>query len=142
MSKNKIVKFLLEAEESGKLDIDIGYRGGHYGLRADAVVEFLFGDSNDGAKENIVNLLPEKVGVFCNYLGGGLRGSISGGGYNENLPAYVKKLIDKFVKCCKERYLEIESGTGLNEEEDENGEKNWDAIGSNRCRFAGVVSAY
>jgi hypothetical protein len=139
----KINEFLLECEENNSIDYDISHRGGHYGLNAESVVNFLFEKKDDATKEKLLGWLPSKIGAFCNYLGGGLRGSINGrGNYDELLPSYAKDLIDKFAQCCKERYLEIENASGLNEEEDENGETNWDAVGSNRCRFAGVASAF
>jgi len=137
-----IKKFLLECEENGSVDYDISYRGGHYGLKAEAVVSFLFAGKSEEIKSQFIEWLPNKVGASCNYLGGGLRGAITGSDYDRELPGYAAKLIDKFCAECKNRYNEIENSTGLNEEEDEDGETNWDAIGSNASRLAGVVSAY
>ena len=137
----KILSFLLEEEESGRIDYDISYRGGHYGLKAEAVVDFLFAGKSEEIKSQFIEWLPNKVGASCNYLGGGLRGAITGSDYDRELPGYAAKLIDKFCAECKNRYNEIENSTGLNEEEYEDGETNWDAIGSNASRLAGIVSA-
>jgi predicted hydrocarbon binding protein len=125
---------LIELEEEGKVIYEIGYRGGNYGLSVERAIELL------EIKERWTDFLLAKVGVYCNYLGGGLRGAIVGGGYGKEIPEKDAKKIENFYKACKERYLEIENG--LNDEEDENGETNWDAIGTNRSREAGIISAY
>jgi len=121
-------------EDAGKVDFDISYRGGHYGLSRNDACELL------GIEGGNADYLPPKVGVYCNYLGGGLRGAIVGGGYDKKLPAKYAKKVDAFVAACKLRYHEIENG--LNDEVDENGETNWDAVGTNASRAAGVVSGY
>ena len=140
--KKNIIEFLLEAEENNIVDYEISHRGGHYGLGVNDVVSFLFNDKSENVREQISDWLPNKVGVYCNYLGGGLRGDIVGGGYDKAMPEYAGKLIDEFAQCCKNRYIEIENESNLNEEEDENGETNWEAFGTNRARSKNIVSAY
>ena len=126
---------ILELENDGKVDYDVNYRGGHYGLSRSDVADLL-------GLGGYADYLPSKVGAFCNYLGGGLRGSITVSDYNKNLPKkYVLKVI-AFTNACKKRYKEIEDGIGLNDDEDANGETNWDAWGTARSRKAGVISGY
>jgi len=133
------IKSLYDLENRGLVDYEVGYRGGNYGLCvADFIKKFIPERLDD--VDNIAEMLPNKVGVYCNYLGGGLRGSIIGGGYSEKLPKRLAKIVDKFVKLCRQRYAELEDG--LNDEVDEDGETNWDAIGTKASRDAGIVSGY
>ena len=60
----------------------------------------------------------------------------------KDLPAKYAKRIDAFTRECKNRYLEIENGQGLNDEEDAEGNTNWEALGTQRSRLAGVKSVY
>jgi len=138
MTKKEIKQKMLELEDKNKVDYEVSYRGGYYGLSAnDFVNEFI---AEKDYTISIVDYLPEKVGVYCNYLGGGLRGAIVGGGYGKELPLKIKKIIDSYTKVCKQRYLEIEGR--FNDEVDEDGEINWEAKGTNACRKTGIVSAY
>ncbi len=135
MTKEKIYSRLLELEEEGTALIDLSHRGGHYGLhRDDFIEEFL--------PEIEVSYLPPKVGVYCNYLGGGIRGAVVGGGYNSSVNQEEAKVIDNYTEACKRRYTELEDGCGLNDEEDEDGETNWEAVATKASRGHGVESAY
>lgn len=136
MNKKEVRKLLLEAEANGNILWDIGYRGGTYGLRVDDALELL------GIDEDYFDLLPGNVGAYCNYLGGGLRGSICRSDYSDKLPTKIARKIDLLTEACVERYEEIENGGGLNDEEYPDGSTNWEAEGTNRCRVAGVESAY
>jgi len=129
-------------ENENRIQYEISHRGGTYGANAGDVVSALFPTLSDDKIDKIINLLPNKVGVHCNYLGGGLRGSINRSDYAKELPAKYAKRIDTFTRECKNRYLAIENGEGLNNEEYPDGDTNWDAIGTNRSRVAGVKSAY
>jgi len=136
MNKKEVRELLLEAEENGNASWDIGYRGGTYGMSAEKALELL------GIDEDCSHLLTRKVGAHCNYLGGGLRGSICRSDYSDKLPSKIARKIDMLIEACAKRYEEIENGGGLNEEEYPDGDTNWEAQGTNRCRNAGVVSAY
>jgi len=129
-------------ENENRIQYEISHRGGTYGANAGVIVSALFPTLSDDKIDEIVNLLPNKVGVHCNYLDGGLHGSINRSDYAKELPAKYAKRIDAFTRECKNRYLAIENGEGLNDEEYPDGDTNWDAIGSNRSRAAGVKSAY
>lgn len=129
-------------ENENRIQYEISYRGGTYGTQSWVVVSALFPTLSDDKSAEISNLLPNRVGVWVNYLGGGLRGSINRSDYGKELPAKYAKRIDAFTRECKNRYLTIENDEGLNDEEYPDGDTNWDAIGTNRSRVAGVKSAY
>ena len=132
------IEDLIDLEDQGLAVYDIGYRGGNYGLAVNDFIDKFMPENIE--VDDIVDMLPNKVGVYCNYLGGGLRGAIVGGGYSEKLPKKLAKIVDNFVKLCRQRYMELEDG--LNDEVDADGETNWDAMGTNASRKAGIVSAY
>lgn len=146
-SKNPTVREIVQKlEAENRIEYEISHRGGKYGAAVDDVIGALFPticDSYSNVYQKIKNLLPNKIGAWVNYLGGGLRGSICRSDYSKELPAKYAKRIDAFTRECKRRYLEIENGEGLNDTEDADGETNWDALGTNRSRAAGVKqSAY
>lgn len=115
----------------GNVYCDISHRGGGVGLYASAVAEHL----------NIpVSYLPRYVGAYCNYLGGGMRGAITSGGYNTAVSKAKAKILDALQDAAKRVYLNIEGDA--NDEVDDDGEINWDAKATNAARRAGVVSAY
>lgn len=109
---------------------EVSHRGGGVGFDADKLDSL--GISAD--------LVPRTSGAYCNYLGGGLRGSICLSDYSFKITGRKKQLLDAILKACKRIYLNLESP--LNVPEDEDGETNWDAIGTAACRRAGVKSAY
>jgi len=117
----------------GQLDYDIGYRGGTLGFRAEDVAAAF------GIDES---LLSRHIGAFVNYLGGGLRGSICTSTYSKEITGKKKELLDELLAACKRAYESVENEAGLNEEEDPDGETNWEAVGTNASRAAGVKSAY
>jgi hypothetical protein len=123
-------------EDNRLIDYDINYRGGKYGISLDDFINNFMPDNED-----IKDLLPNKIGVYCNYLGGGLRGSICKSDFSEKLPEKYAKIVDSFTELCCQRYLEIEDEMELNEE-GEGEEINWEARGTNKCRNAGIVSNY
>lgn len=110
---------------------DISHRGGVLGVYKGMFMQKLL------TKKTEDWMLPPKVGVYCNYLGGGLRGSVQGGGYNEAVPESDAELIDLWADACKRAYLSAE------QMEDEDGEVIVpdDPINTGYGR-ADVVSAY
>lgn len=115
------------------LEIDISHRGGGLGFR-DSDIENLTGIDAEN--------LPGKFGAYCNYLGGGLRGSINGSGYNKSIAEIDAELLEAIQAACISTYNWIEAEAGLQEEEDEAGEVNWENVGTAASRRAGIVSAY
>lgn len=115
--------------------MDISYRGGKLGVYGSDIAREL----------NISeNSIPSKVGAFCNYLGGGLRGLIccSTGFASNGVPEKKAELLEEISKMCKRVYENVEDEDGMNDEFDENGEINWETKGTNASRNAGIVSAY
>jgi len=113
--------------------VDISYRGGTLGFNSDKIAELVEVDED---------LLPTKFGAYCNYLGGGLRGSITFSDFSEDISTQKTNLLNAIGEAIVRCYNFYEDETGLQEEEDENGEPNWENIGSNRSRQADIVSAY
>ena len=140
--KITVQEIVQNLENENRIQYEISHRGGTYGAKAGDVVSALFPTLSDDKAAEIANLIPNKTGVYVNYLGGGLRGSICRSDYAKSLPAKYAKRIDAFTRECKNRYLAIENGEGLNDKEYPDGDTNWDAIGTNRLRAAGVKSAY
>jgi hypothetical protein len=138
---------VLKLEQENRIDYDISYyyyRGGKYGAKAGDVVAALFPTLSTEKAEELENLLPNKVGVYCNYLGGGLRGALCRSDYSKEMPTkYARRIDDAFTRGeCKRRYEEIENELGLNDEEDSDGNINWDALGTRKMREASIESAY
>lgn len=129
-------------EAEGKMIGDISHRGGTYGAYATVAVGTLFPTLSEEQERRVLDCLPNKIGAFCNYLGGGLRGAIVRSDYAAALPAKYARRIDAFTRECVRRYNEIENGEGLNEETYPDGDTNWEAQGTKKVRAAGVKSAY
>lgn len=127
--------------------VDVGYRGGTLGMYSENLIkEFIapiIGLDYDEIAE-IHSWLPTKIGCYCNYLGGGIRGSVSKSDYDvligEKYPE-VKELIDGYLDLCLEFYEKIEEDANLNDE-DYDDDINWDAVATNNVRKAGIKSAY
>lgn len=117
----------------GYIMYEIGYRGGYVGFYAQQV--------SNALKINI-SLLPSKVGVYVNYLGGGLRGSICKSSYSDKITGRKKQLLEELLNACYRAYENAENEDGLNNEYYDDNEINWDAKGTNACRNAGIKSAY
>jgi hypothetical protein len=117
----------------GRVYCDISHRGGGVGFYSSAVAEHF---------EVEAWQLSPKFGAGCNYLGGGLRGSIFGSTFSNKITGQKAKLLSELSNACVRVYENIENGSSLNDEEDENGETNWEAMGTNASRRVGIVSAY
>lgn len=111
---------------------EVGHRGGNLGLRGGDVAEAVGVDAD---------YLPKNYGVYCNYLGGGVRGAVCPSGYDEAIKGRKAQLLDELAEACKRAYIAIEDGDGLNSDYPD-GETNWDAEATRRSRQAGVKSAY
>lgn len=125
----------LKALDIGPVVVDIGHRGGGLGFRGADVAEFF---------EVQEYAFGRNFGAACNYLGGGVRGAIFFGGFGVK---YVEskqtaKLIQALGEATVRVYNNLENESGLNDEEDEGGETNWDALATKNVRKSGVRSAY
>ena len=124
----------LEGLGIGRVYCDISYRGGGIGF---------YGSDVATAFEVSENDLPNKVGAGCNYLGGGLRGSIFASDFNKtNITGKKATLLTALAQACVKVYENTENGYGLNNEVDADGETNWEALGTKGSRRAGIQSAY
>ena len=124
----------LEELGYGSVTYDISHRGGNLGFSGSAVAEEI------GISEM---LLPRKFGAYCNYLGGGLRGSICISTFStriRNVDTIL--LLEEIGNACKRVYEIIENQSGLNDDEYKDGSTNWEAIGTKSMRDGGVESAY
>lgn len=136
----KMRALLEEMEGDNRMLYEIGHRGGHYGTYAIRAVEALFPNLTQDAQDKLAEGMPDKFGAYCNYLGGGMRGAVGVSGFSSSLPAYARTKLGAFQVACKERYIELEGS--MNDEEDEDGETNWDAIATRAARGSGTLSAY
>ena len=135
LTKKKLnnIHTLEDLQEIGRILVDIGHRGGKVGIYSDIVSEELNIPSH---------LLPRMIGAYVNYLGGGLRGSIQISSYSSEIVGKKKELLDLLLEACVRVYEDIENESGLNDEEYEDGETNWDALATKMSRQAGISSAY
>lgn len=111
----------------------IGRRGGNFDFSGSAIAENLNISEND---------LPRNYGVYCNYLGGGIRGAICPSGYNKNIAPRKARLLDELANLCKKMYVYMESEAGLLDAYDEDGEVNWDVEATMKARQSGIERAY
>lgn len=117
----------------GNVYADIGSRGGGIGFySSDVAREFEISESD----------LPSKFGAGCNYLGGGLRGSIFPSDFSNEITGRKGKLLTELAKACVRVYEHLENGSGLNDEEYPDGDTNWEAKGTKGARKNNIVSAY
>lgn len=117
----------------GNMIVDMGGRGGGLGFRGADVARAL--DLDEG-------MLPRSFGAGCNYLGGGLRGSIFPSGFSKAVTGEKAEMLSELAKACVRAYENAENDSGMNDEQDADGDTNWDALGTKKCRAAGVRSAY
>lgn len=131
----KAVKTLddLEGLGIGKAVVDVGGRGGGVGFRGADVARAL--DVSEGD-------LPRSFGAGCNYLGGGVRGSIFPSTYSDRITGRAAELLDLLAAACVRVYEWIESEDGLQDDTDEDGEPNWENKATKAARAHGTVSAY
>lgn len=112
---------------------EIGGRGGYVGYYNESISIHL---------KVARHLLPSKFGAYTNYLGGGMRGAITTSTFNTSITGRKAQLLTALAEACKRAYQNAEDEAGMNDEEDEDGETNWDAKATNAARRAGIVSAY
>lgn len=123
----------LEELNIGNLQYDIGYRGGYIGFSGSHVAEAL------GIPEW---QLTGKVGAYVNYLGGGIRGSVCVSEFDKVENNRKAALVAALVEACKRAYINAENEVSMNEEVYDDDETNWEAVGTNAARRAGIGRAY
>jgi len=117
----------------GNVFCDLSYRGGGLGFYASDIANHFKVYEWE---------LPRKFGAGCNYLGGGLRGAIFASSFASTITGKKAKLLTELADACKRVYNNLEDESGLNDEQDEEGNTNWEATGTNASRRAGIESAY
>jgi len=121
----------LEALNIGRVTYEVGGRGGYVGFYTSTIAQH-FRVNPD--------YFPNKFGAYVNYLGGGVRGSITPSTFDKRVPKYKTNLLNALTAACVRVYENLEGE--LNEEEGEDGETNWDALATKAARNAGIESAY
>jgi hypothetical protein len=87
----------------GRVYCDISYRGGGIGFYQEDVARY-FGIANEH--------LPGKFGAYCNYLGGGLRGSICVSSFSDKVYGISEKtgkLLEELQEACRRVYENIDN---------------------------------
>lgn len=112
---------------NGKPRYDIGHRGGHVAFYSQHVCDAL-GIPYDQ--------LPGKVGVYCNYLGGGVRGALIASQYEWMTNKAKVKKVEALIEACRRAYMNAEA-EAFGHDEDE-----WNAEATRVARNAGIESAY
>lgn len=102
----------------GRVNYDISYRGGYVGFYSSDIASAIGVQSYQMA---------DKFGAYCNYLGGGVRGSICASTFSSTVEGNKAKLLRAIADACVRVYQNIEDENNLNDDEDEDGEINWDA---------------
>jgi hypothetical protein len=135
IEKLEAIQTLKELEELdiGILDINVGYRGGGLGFHNADIARVFDIDQS---------LLPNKVGAGCNYLGGGVRGSVYPSTFSEEIEKNKLDILNALSNACVRVYTNIETEDGLNNEVDDDGETNYDASATKAARDSGIESAY
>jgi len=89
----------LEALGIGRVYCDISYRGGGIGFYAEDVARAF--DVSDYQ-------LPKHFGAGCNYLGGGLRGSIFASDFSKGITGRKARLLEALGEACIRVYEAID----------------------------------
>ena len=111
----------LEGLGIGSIICDVSYRGGNLGFRgSDIAREFDIAEGD----------LPRNFGCGCNYLGGGLRGSIFASDFSDRVIGKKRQLLEALGKACIRVYEAIDH------------EEVEDDVMQGVARVKGVRSAY
>lgn len=115
----------LEALNIGQVVGDICPRGGGLGFYRQDIARMF--------KMHEVDF-PRFFGAGCNYLGGGVRGSIFPSGYNRDSAPddKTRALLDAIQAACVRVYEAAEGS--LNDDTDADGEPNWDGQATKAAR--------
>jgi hypothetical protein len=89
----------LEGLGIGNIICDISYRGGNIGFYGSDVARVFDVCESD---------LPNKFGAGCNYLGGGLRGSIFGSDFSKEITGRKEILLTALADACVRVYENID----------------------------------
>lgn len=90
----------LEGLGIGRIYCDISHRGGGIGFYQEDIARVF-----DVSEYQ----LPKHFGAGCNYLGGGLRGSIFGSGFSTEITGRKAKLLKALSEACIRVYKAIDN---------------------------------
>ena len=130
-------KIWKEAEEKKQIYCDISHRGGGIGIYREWLANRI--SCKDCDSYYIETRLPRYFGAGCNYLGGGLRGSIFPSDFDKDIYEEcpkIAKLLNEISLLAVKKYKETEKELDL-EEWDE-----WGYRGTEQIRKQGIKSAY
>ncbi len=97
----------LDKLKIGKVYCNISYRGGNLGFLGKDVAKYF------KIKEY---QLSTYYGCGCNYLGGGLRGSIFKSGFSKEIPGRTARLLDELAEACIRVYKYCENKSGIEDD--------------------------
>ena len=97
----------LEGLGIGEPVVEIGHRGGGVGLYSSNVANHF--DIN-------INYLPRNFGAGCNYLGGGIRGSIFPSTFAPKIKGRKADLLSALADACVRVYENIENENRMNKD--------------------------
>lgn len=110
----------------GRVTYDIGNRGGHVAIYSSDISQ------NMGIPDH---QMTNKVGVYCNYLGGGVRGSLVGSEVFRVGDKRKRRILEELIEACRRAYLFAEEESNMFEDE-------WNEAATNAARQAGISRAY
>lgn len=116
----------------GRPRYDISHRGGY--------IAFTFSDVCD-AFDIEEWQLPNKVGVYCNYLGGGIVGSLLISEYSKVPAGRKARKVEALLEACRRAYMNAERDLYSFDDDDEDSYK-WERQATEAARKAGITSAY
>jgi hypothetical protein len=82
------------------------------------------------------DLLPMNFGVYHNYLGGGMKGSLIKSSFSDSIPENKKQILVQLLHACQRAFLTYE-----NDLYDDNAD-DWDRMATDAARAAGIQKAY
>lgn len=82
--------------------------------------------------------LPNKVGAYSNYLGGGIRGAICVTETHRVSDNIKRGLVDELSEACRRALINAERDLY----DDDDDDAYWNRLGTEAARRAGIVSAY
>jgi hypothetical protein len=116
----------------GRPRYDIGHRGGY--------IYFTFADVSD-AFDIEEWQLPNRVGVYCNYLGGGVLGAPMISEYSKVPAGRKARKMEALLEACRRAYMNAERDLYSFDDDDEDSYK-WERQATEASRKAGIGSAY
>lgn len=130
LKKSQNLSETLLRELGIRIYYDIGGRCGHYAVSGEALA-------------NAIGIpdwqLTAKVGVYHNYLGGGIKGALIETEFSKVSDDKAKTIVQNVINWCRQRFEDLEAEMY---EDDDSDETDWDREATLAARNAGITSAY